>query len=49
MVSEQDIAVEAIRIAVKIKDAHDEYEQAHSMQGQCTSQSEAAYVARVMD
>ncbi len=34
MFSEHDINLEAVRIALRIQDAHDDYEQAHSMQGQ---------------
>ena len=34
MFSEHDTHLEAVRIALRIQDAHDEYEQAHSMQGQ---------------
>lgn len=34
MFSETDNHLEVVRIALRIQDAHDEYEQAHSMQGE---------------
>jgi len=45
MFSEHDINLEAVRIALRIQDAHDEYEQAHSMQGSDREANSALYAA----
>ncbi|KIW57563.1 hypothetical protein PV05_06104 [Exophiala xenobiotica] len=45
MFTEQDHALEAIRITGNIIEAHDEYEQAHSMQGSDREVNSALYAA----
>ncbi|KIV83533.1 hypothetical protein PV11_05553 [Exophiala sideris] len=45
MFSEHDTHLEVVRIALRIQDAHDEYEEAHSMQGSDREINSALYAA----